>query len=47
MTKTPKAPPLPQKGGSYTVDSRNRLLEDSPAEPPEEAPKAKKDVTNA
>lgn len=51
MTKKPKIPPLPQKGGSYTVDSRNRLQKDTPADPPkdqpQDSPQAKEGVTDA
>lgn len=36
MTKKSATPPLPQKGGSYTVDSRNRLkkVEDDKVDAP-------------
>ncbi|WP_323780152.1 hypothetical protein [Thalassovita sp.] len=48
MTQKPKTPPLPAKGGSYTVDGRNRLkaaVETKPA--PANAAAAEKDVNDA
>lgn len=46
MTQKTKSPPLPSKGGSYTVDGRNKLkkVEESQPAPAE---KPKKDVTDA
>lgn len=48
MTQKTKAPPLPAKGGSFTVDSRNRLKEAT--EPETQAAstaKPEKDVSDA
>lgn len=48
MTQTPKAPPLPSKGGSYTVDGRNRLKENAaPTSEPANAADVQKDVNDA
>lgn len=48
MSQTPKAPPLPSKGGSFTVDSRNRLKQtDEPTPQAEPKAKTEKDVSDA